>query len=731
MNKKQLISKGLLCAVVSLLMAMSIPVSAQQNFSSRERNDSSMTRRTHYLHGVTVRGSVVNRVNRSAFDAVAIDTRRLRNTNLDIAHVLDRVSGVKLRQDGGVGSQASINLNGFTGKHVRLFINGMPMDEAMNSFSISNIPASLASRVEVYKGVVPVSLGGDALGGAINIVTDIAPSTYVDASYSYGSFNTHRSNIALGWTSKKGFMLRLNAYQNYSDNDYKVKTQWTDLTTNAVSEEEGWFRRFHDRYHNEAVMLQAGLVGKSWADHLIFGLQYSHERADIQNANLMKIVFGGKFRKNRAWAPSLMYDKYNLFTRGLHLRLSARYDDVLTNNVDTVSRTYSWTGQWRQNSYQGEGVATLAEFYGRTFTGVANLDYRIADHHFFTLNDTYTNYHRHTTNNAANAAQQTAATFMRRVNIKNILGLSYQFVPMDAWNMEVFGKHYDTRVQGPVNTATSSSRAVYEEQTQGSHVFGYGAATTWFLLRKDLHLKASYEHTYRLPTDLELFGDGDYEEGDAALKPESSNNINLNFIYQHHFGDDHTLQTELGLTYRGIDDYIIRTIGSKGTAVSTNHGKVRGYGMDFDARYEYKDVFTFGGNLSLQDLRDREHLNSIGAESVTYGDRVPNVPYAFSNMDASYTLKNVFGRGNRLTLGWDFRHVHRFYRTWAGYGAKLYIPSQTSMDANLTYVFGQGRYNIAFEANNFTNALLYDNYSLQKPGRNFSVKFRYVFYKRN
>jgi outer membrane cobalamin receptor len=79
-----------------------------------------MTRRTHYLHGVTVRGSVVNRVNRSAFDAVAIDTRRLRNTNLDIAHVLDRVSGVKLRQDGGVGSQASINLNGFTGKHVRL-----------------------------------------------------------------------------------------------------------------------------------------------------------------------------------------------------------------------------------------------------------------------------------------------------------------------------------------------------------------------------------------------------------------------------------------------------------------------------------------------------------------------------------------------------------------------------------------------------------------------------------
>lgn len=147
--------------------------------------------------------------------------------------------------------------------------------------------------MQVYKGVVPVDFGGDAIGGVINIVTDHSPRTYIDASYSYGSFNTHHSNLALGWTSRHGFMLRFNAYQNYSDNDYKVKTQWTDLSTSTISNDERWFRRFHDRYHNEAVILQAGLVNKSWANKLLFGLQYSHEYAQIQNANLMKIVFGG------------------------------------------------------------------------------------------------------------------------------------------------------------------------------------------------------------------------------------------------------------------------------------------------------------------------------------------------------------------------------------------------------------------------------------------------------
>lgn len=688
------------------------------------------SRKPHHLHEVNVYGSIVGRINKSAFNAVAVDTRKLRNTNLDIGHVLDRVSGVKFREEGGVGSQATISLNGFSGNRVRLFINGMPMDESMSSFSVNNIPASLASRLEIYKGVVPVTLGGDALGGAINIVTENSPSTYIDASYSYGSFNTHRSALALGWTARNGLMLRINAYQNYSDNDYKVKTRWTDLSTNAVSEDEGWFRRFHDRYHNEGVIVRAGITGKKWADRLIAGFQYTHEKADIQNANLMTIVFGGKYRKATGWSPSVMYEKYNFIAKGLHLRMNVRYDNVLTNNVDTVSRTYSWTGQWRQNSYQGEGVPTLAEFRGHTWTAVANLTYNIGEKHFLAINDTYTNYHRRTTNSSANAVQQTAATFMRRINSKNVLGVSYQFVPGNSWNMTAFAKLYDTHVKGPVNIAVNS-RADYEEQSRSMNAFGYGAAATWLPAGSDLQMKLSYEKTYRLPTERELFGDGDYEDGDAALKPESSNNVNLNLIYNHHFTDNHSVEAELGLTYRGVDDYIIRTINQKGVAVSTNHGTVRAYGLDFGAHYYYRDAFYAGGNISLQNMRDRERLNTIGAPSATYGNRIPNQPYAFGNADAGYTLRNFPGKGNSLTAGWTLRHVHKFFRTWAGYGAKLYIPTQTSMDASITCSLCGGRYNIAMEANNFTNALLYDNYSLQKPGRNFSIKFRYVFYKHN
>ncbi len=708
--------------IVALCVMRFVTVQAQ--------NDSiiHISDRTHEIAEVMVRGGGARRVNNSAFNATAVDTKQLRNTTLELSGVLDRMAGVKMRQDGGLGSSVSINVGGFTGKHVKLFIDGVPMEGTGSSLSLSNIPVSLASRVEVYKGAIPVELGGDALGGAVNIVTDHTPGTYIDASYSYGSFQTHRGNLAMGWTGDNGFTLRLNTYVNSSKNNYKVKTQWTDLQTNVISDEEAWFRRFHDHYDNEAVILEGGVAGKRWADQLLVGATWSREKADIQNANLMTIVFGGKYRKTQAWAPTLRYEKRNLITPNLNLALSARYDVSITNNVDTVSRNYSWTGEWIQKDYQGEGIATLAEYKSKTLSSFATLRYTAANKHLFTLNDTYVNYHRKTTNDAANAVQQTAATFMRRVNNKNSLGLSYRYIPSALWNGEAFVKYHFTHVIGPVNTATSGN-AVYEEQSRDNNALGYGAAATYFLMDRHLQLKASYEKTYRLPTDRELFGDGDYEEGDATLKPEYCHNYNVNVMYDARFAHVHALHTDIGVGYRDINDYIIRTIGSKGTAVSSNHGIVRGWTADFNLHYYYKDCLSIGGNYTLQSLRDREHLNSIGAESVTYGNRVPNQPYAFGNIDAAYNFYDVLCKRSVLSLAWNMRYVHRFFRTWAGYGAKLYIPTQTSHDASVTYSMQNGRYNIALEVTNIGDALLYDNYSLQKPGRAFNLKFRYVMWE--
>src|SRR5699024_8326218 len=151
-------------------------------------------------------------------------------------------------------------------------MDGVHMEGMGCSFQLNNIPVNLAERIEIYKGVVPIELGADALGGAINIITNKRNKSYADVSYSYGSFNTHRTNLNLGFSGKKGFTFQLNAIQNYSDNNYKVLTQNWNPEDRTFTRDSVWVRRFHDNYRNESLSLKAGFVNTKFADQLLIGL---------------------------------------------------------------------------------------------------------------------------------------------------------------------------------------------------------------------------------------------------------------------------------------------------------------------------------------------------------------------------------------------------------------------------------------------------------------------------
>lgn len=672
--------------------------------------------------------SRLQKINESAYNVVAIDTKDLYNSTLGVSSALDRISGVKIREVGGLGSETQVNLNGFTGKHIKLFMDGVPMEGAGSSFQINNIPIHLTERIEVYKGLVPIEFGADALGGAINIVTKKTNRSYIDASYSYGSFNTHKTNVSLGHTSKSGFTFQLNAYQNYSDNDYKVKTKLLNLKTNTYSKEEHWFKRFHDNYHNEAIVSKIGIVNKPWATQLLFGATYSQEKADIQNANLLQIVYGGRKRKAKSFIPSLTYSVNNIGLQNLNLSLMANYNKVRNNNIDTLARQYNWKGEYRNKGTKGEGQYSLGEYNNRSSFITSNLNYQLHHKHYFTLNNVFSTFSRKATDVVANHENSTEATFMKRKNEKNILGFSYHFEPNRKWNTLFFIKQYNIKIKGPINVSETTT-ASYQEKEKKYKTTGYGFAATYFIT-PSLQLKSSYEKAYRLPSDRELFGDEVLETGDASLKPEDSKNLNFNLRYSSSFCKNHSIYLDAGFIYRDTRNYIRRQIEQRyGGAYYTNHGKVRNLGIDLEARYFYKHLFSIGGNLTYQNIRNRERFSATGQKLIYYKDRMPNVPYLFSNIDASYNIHNLLGQGNVLTLGYNIRHINKFFKDWQSEGGNITIPNQLSHDLNATYSFKNGRYNMAFEVRNLTNERLYDNYSLQKPGRSFSVKLRYFLQK--
>lgn len=100
------------------------------------------------LGEVVVVSNGVSRVKRSAFNAIAVDTKEFQNSTKNLSDALAKAPGMKLRESGGVGSDMQLMLDGFSGKHVKIFIDGVPQEGVGSSFGLNNIPVNFADRIE-------------------------------------------------------------------------------------------------------------------------------------------------------------------------------------------------------------------------------------------------------------------------------------------------------------------------------------------------------------------------------------------------------------------------------------------------------------------------------------------------------------------------------------------------------------------------------------------------------
>lgn len=693
------------------------------------------------LEEVVVTEGAVSRIRKSPFNAVAIDTKSLLNTTKSLGEALSQLPGMKLRESGGVGSDMQLMLDGFSGKHIKIFIDGVPQEGAGQAFDLNNVPAGFAERIEVYKGVVPVGFGSDAIGGVVNIVTNRRRrSWHADASYSYGSFNTHRSNVRFGQTTKSGFMYEIEAFQNYSDNDYHIDN-WVrefevqpDGTIHKFPVDKNdvkHVRRFNDAFHNEVVTGKLGIVDKKWADRLVLGFSWSNFYKEIQTGVYQEIVFGEKHRKGHSLSPSLEYAKRNLFTKGLDLLVTANYNHNITHNIDTVARYYNWYGHYYEKGSRGEQSYQNSESRNTNRNATLTLNYRIGDIHTLTFNHVYSDFQRTSRSHVGTSSVLTDFS-IPKITRKNIGGLSYRILPSERWNASAFAKYYLQYNQGPVSQS-SDGVGDYIELNRKTHAWGYGAAGTYYIM-KQLQAKLSYERAFRLPTTDELFGDEDLEAGRTDLKPEKSDNFNFNLNYSGNFGK-HDIYADISLIFRDTKDYIKRGLGKHGSTqygIYENHGHVHTQGYNVSLRYSFARRFDLGGTWNSIDTRDYERrwTGASQQENMHYKVRLPNIPYRFANFDAAFHWHDLFAERNMLTVSYDGFWQHDFPLNWENIGdkdSKAYVPEQLAHNLSLAYSMKDGRYNVSLECRNLTDAKLYDNFSLQKASRAFYVKVRVHF----
>jgi len=692
------------------------------------------------LATATISGKRIStQLQESAYSVNVIEMKELSVRSIDMNQLLTKTAGIRVRESGGLGSSFNYSLNGISGRGIRFFIDGIPIDRFGIGYGINNFPANLIERVEIYKGVVPPEFGNDALGGVIQLISRKSLQKYLDVSYSGGSFNTHRLSLSSYWSNRNGMFIDAQGFFNTSANNYKVWGKGVEVANPLTGRAEPLVaRRFHDAYQSASAKLEWGWKEKRWVDVFSLALLYTKSDKELQHGATMAAVIGEANRADQGYSAVLKYRKNNLLEGRLDVNFFSVFSYLETIVVDTSSRIYNWRGdvidERPNNSEMGAGsngksLLTLQNYSNFT-QGIVH--FRPKEPHQVTLSLSSDYLLRN--GNDPFISNRTASSREQQNMWKQVAALSYQLkmlngkLQQNAW-LKFYGLQVGT-VQETYITDSLGYRPVTNPIQSSMNNFGYGYAIRYQFKPKHL-LKMTIEQAYRLPDPDEILGDGLFTRNNPDLIPEKSFNVNIGWLSSKiEAGKNGFLSFEPSLFYRNTTDLILMfVLENRGVGFNTNIGKVRTLGGSIDGTYHFKDWLKISANATYQDIRDWREMEGPN-KNQTFKDRLPNTPFFMSNAAFQLQKRHLISARDQAVFFWDIQYVHAFFLNWPSLGnrnTKATIPTQLVHSTGISYGLKDGRYNWSIECRNLFNVQVYDNYMLQNPGRMFMAKFRIFF----
>lgn len=119
-----------------------------------------------------------------------------------VADALGASVGAQSRSLGGLGAYESISVRGAAPGHTTVLVDGVPLARlAAVTTDLGRYLLDAFGQVELYRGAVPVELGGAGVGGAVNLVTRLGRGEHgerVRASLGLGSFGARHARLSYG-----------------------------------------------------------------------------------------------------------------------------------------------------------------------------------------------------------------------------------------------------------------------------------------------------------------------------------------------------------------------------------------------------------------------------------------------------------------------------------------------------------------------------------------------------
>lgn len=396
----------------ALAVACSIvPTAVAQDTQDNNQNDNQAIQQLPTI--VVTASRSAQPIERAIGDITVIDGVQLRESNdTNVLRTLTRQPGIQMYDNGGPQTVSGVSIRGAWGDQNLIMLNGIRINNpvAGNSIPWGTLNPRAFERLEIVRGSASSLWGSSAMGGVVNLVTEIAPgeirefSPYADIGF--GSQGTVRTGTGIS-AADGTFDYSLNALYSKSDG------------FNATTKDHSFsYHPDEDGYQQHSL---SGSFGWTWAPEQRIGVHFfnSYLSGDYDAGEFDPVGANVKHRQqvygiastNKItdwWQSNLRYG----FSK------NAMYDNGPWG--DTENRTYQHSFSWQHDFsitpdqlvsvfYEGykERIGSSTEFsktkrntnsFGAIYQG------HFAERHHLQAsvrNDRYTDYGSRTTGSLA------------------------------------------------------------------------------------------------------------------------------------------------------------------------------------------------------------------------------------------------------------------------------------------------------------------------------------------
>ncbi len=701
-----------------------------------------LEQRSQALNEVHILGkSKATQLSEYAMNVNSLDVSKVTDLSLGAEEVLRASTGVVVRQSGGLGSELNINLNGLTGEAVRIYYDGIPIQVYGNAIQLNNIPVDALQRIDVYKGVMPVDVGTDALGGGVNLIPIEPTRSQLRASYSIGSFNTHRLTLngTRNWNDKTS--LSISSFFNHSDNDYTMRNIPNSVET---FDDQGNFlglrrerinaRRFHDRHSSTFVEAALSLRNRSWTDRLVLSFSHSYRFNEIQQGQFIDgTAVGEAETKVNGLTQRIDYRKKFMGDR-LDLRYFGILSNAFSNVSDSTKYTYNWTGTRLRSTNVG-GAEIFSYPTGREARDLGT-SHRLMGNFRMTPTTTLkiSDFFGYTRIKGEDpfgmrpniGGQPVDPNTIPSKITRNIVGAELEQLLFNG-NLTAIGFYKNYRFSGESIDLFASNATVLPIRKIDDTQNGYGAALKYNLSRS-VFIKGSMEKAVRIPTEAEIFGDFLVILPNYMLKPETSDNINAGISFSDRLGAHGYLSIKVDGFLRNQKNLIrLEKVGLE-NARYVNQAAVDGKGVEFMSSLTLFKHMTLSANVTYQSSK----IANVGQgdSETSIGRQIPNIPNFYYNIGVDYKIEDVFGSPNSLRVFWTYFFTDRFSINEVANldtaNPDFIIPVQNLHNAGATYSLVNRGLSFSLNVQNVFNAEIFDNFRIPRPGFNGAFKINYT-----